>query len=186
MRVVQASGLMLLHVTHVRNKHRHPLLGLAGAPCVVLQTCVHSRNRRGEGAPTGVWVTGNRNAHGNSCDSCPLCLLEWWLLAEPQLLTNATAHSIGPSCSHGSLHAPEMTSCPSLDQSLELGVRLSLRLRSGAGGPLLDPGVGAAAPAELSWVGENCYRALKEPCSIFFHGTFLTPLIERCRIPRVS
>ena len=63
MRVVQASGLMLLHVTHVRNKHRHPLLGLAGAPCVVLQTCVHSRNRRGEGAPTGVWVTGNRNAH---------------------------------------------------------------------------------------------------------------------------
>lgn len=49
---------MLPHVTHVRNKHGRPLASLAGALRVVCQTCVHSRNGRGEGAPTGVWVTG--------------------------------------------------------------------------------------------------------------------------------
>lgn len=112
--------------------------------------------------------------------------MEWQLLAESQLLTSATAHSMGPSSSRGSLHAPEMASCPSLEQSLELGVRLPLRLRSGAGGPLLGPRIGAAAMAELSRVGEDCYGSLNEPFSISFRDTFLTPLVERYRIPRVS
>ena len=72
---------------------------------------------------------------------------------ESQLLTNATARSRGPSSSRGSLHAPEMAPRPSLEQSLKLGVRLPLWLRSGAGSPLLGPRMGAAATAELSGGG---------------------------------